>query len=84
MILQFKIAILYFNILKMLFIPVMQSRIFCIITSVFNVTGSFCNNCNNWFKGCKLRNNAFIIKGDSSAIMNAILRSLSVIYGSVY
>lgn len=31
----------------------------------------------------KLRNIAFIIKCDSSAIMNVILRSLSVIYSSV-
>ncbi len=32
----------------------------------------------------KLRDIAFIIKYDSSAIMNAMLRSLSAIYGSVY
>ncbi len=31
-----------------------------------------------------LRNIVFIIEGDSSAIMNVILRSLSVNYGSVY
>ncbi len=32
----------------------------------------------------KLRNIAFIIEGDSSAITNAICPSLSVNYGSVY
>ncbi len=32
----------------------------------------------------KLRNITFIIECDSSAIMNAILSSLSVIYGSMY
>jgi len=32
----------------------------------------------------KMHNITFIIEGDSSAIKNAILRSLSVNYGSVY
>ncbi len=32
----------------------------------------------------KLGNIVFIIEGDSSAIMKAILRSLSVIYGSIW
>ncbi len=32
----------------------------------------------------KLHNITFIIEGDSSTIMNVILRSLLVFYGSVY
>ncbi len=39
---------------------------------------------NRHFRHNKLRNIAFIIEGDSSAITNAIYPSLAVNYGSVY